>query len=183
MAGHRMFSRLVTESDRFLDLSLSAQALYFHLGLNADDDGFVTSPRKIMRICGASGSDFAQLIDSGLVYTFEENGVLLIIDWLVNNQIRADRYHSTPYQREFSRLIVDKGQPYKLIANGNLLEPTCTPNDNQPHPQVNLSEANLSKDNSSKVSQPQTGKVVRETHSLEDDTEQLKKTFRKNNNL
>ena len=62
MADRRMFAKDITESDEFLDMSLSTQALYFHLGMNADDDGFVKNPKIIQKMIGAANDDFKVLL-------------------------------------------------------------------------------------------------------------------------
>ena len=67
MANRRMFSLDVVDTDRFLDMSASAQALYFHLGMRADDDGFVNNPKKICRMTGASEDDLRVPIGCHLV--------------------------------------------------------------------------------------------------------------------
>ena len=94
MARRRMFSLDVVDTDRFLDMPSSTQALYFHLGMRADDDGFVASPKRTAAMCGCSADDLNLLAAKGFVRPFE-SGVLVIIDWRKNNQIRPDRY--TPH--------------------------------------------------------------------------------------
>ena len=49
MAEKRMFSIRIVDSDAFLDMPLSTQALYFHLGMRADDDGFINNHNKIRK--------------------------------------------------------------------------------------------------------------------------------------
>ena len=90
MANKRMFSKEITNTDRFQSLKLSAQALYFHLGINADDDGFIGNPLSITKCIGASPGDLKILVDSGYLIPFN-GGVYLITDWFINNYIRADR--------------------------------------------------------------------------------------------
>ena len=77
MAERRMFAKTITESDAFLDMPLSTQALYFHLGMNADDDGFVNSPKRIQRLAGASEDDLRLLIAKRFVLAFE-SGIIVI---------------------------------------------------------------------------------------------------------
>lgn len=91
MAKRRMFSLDVVDTDSFLDLPASSQSLYFHLGMRADDDGFVSSPKRITAMVGAAGDDLKLLIAKGFVIPFE-SGVCVIRDWRVNNYIQRDRY-------------------------------------------------------------------------------------------
>src|SRR3990167_156626 len=97
MAQRRMFSLKVIDTDNFLDMSPTAQNLYFHLGMRADDDGFVASPKKIMQICGAPDDDMKVLIAKGFIIPMATNGVSVITHWKVNNLIRPDRYVETEY--------------------------------------------------------------------------------------
>ena len=90
MATRRMFSLDVVGTDRFLDMPLTTQALYFHLGMHADDDGFVSSPKTISRTVGCSSDDIKILISKKYIIPLE-NGIIVISDWRVNNWIRADR--------------------------------------------------------------------------------------------
>ena len=70
MANKRMFSVDVTETDTFLEMPLTAQALYFHLGMRGDDDGFVSSPRSTMRAVGCSEEDLNTLKEAGYIIVF-----------------------------------------------------------------------------------------------------------------
>lgn len=99
MARRRMFSLDVVDTDRFLDMPSSTQALYFHLGMRADDDGFVASPKRTAAMCGCSADDLNLLAAKGFVRPFE-SGVLVIVDWRKNNQIRPDRYTPTQFLEE-----------------------------------------------------------------------------------
>ena len=117
MANRRMFARTVTESDAFLDLSKDAQLLWFHLGLVADDDGFLNNTRRVMRLCGIDESALSELIETGFLLEFD-TGVFLIRDWLINNQLRADRYHETTFQHEKSQVSLDESKRYTWLPNG-----------------------------------------------------------------
>lgn len=103
MARRRMFSLDVVDTDRFLDMPSSTQALYFHLGMRADDDGFVASPKRTTAMCGCSTDDLNLLAAKGFVKPFE-SGVLVIVDWKKNNLIRPDRYTPTQFQEEKAQL-------------------------------------------------------------------------------
>lgn len=113
MAQRRMFSLEVCDTDNFLDLPVSSQALYFHLGLRADDCGFVGSPKKITAMVNCSADDLKLLIAKGYVIPFD-SGVCVIRDWKVNNYIQKDRYHETRYLAEKSMLIIGENQSYSL---------------------------------------------------------------------
>jgi hypothetical protein len=97
-----MFSSQIVSSDDFLEMPLTSQALYFHLGMSADDDGFV-SPRKVLRMTGAGQDDLKVLIAKNFVIPFE-SGVIVITHWKQNNYLRNDRYTPTIYKAERERL-------------------------------------------------------------------------------
>lgn len=113
MAERRMFSKSIVDTDAFIELPTSARLLYFDLGLRADDDGFVSSPRKIMRMTGASESDLEVLIDNGFLIPFE-SGVIVITHWRLHNHIQKDRYRETFYTEEKKQLEVTKNKTYEL---------------------------------------------------------------------
>lgn len=108
-----MFAKKITESDAFLDMPSSTQMLYFHLSMNADDDGFVNNPKKIQRMCGASDDDFKLLIAKSFVILFE-SGIIVIKHWKMHNYIQSDRYRPTDYVDEKSMLGVKKNKAYTL---------------------------------------------------------------------
>ena len=103
MARRRMFSLDVVDTDKFLDMPSSTQALYFHLGMRADDDGFVSSPKRITKTVNCSEDDLKLLIAKRYLIPFE-SGVVVISDWKINNWIRTDRKQSTRYKYEKSLL-------------------------------------------------------------------------------
>ena len=111
MAQRRMFSLSVVDTDRFLSLPVGAQCLYFHLGMRADDDGFVSSPRKIMSFVTCTEDDFRLLVAKGFVIPFQ-SGVCVIRDWRENNYIQKDRYHPTRYQAEKQSLSIGSSGAY-----------------------------------------------------------------------
>lgn len=109
MAEKRMFTQKIVDSDAFLDMPLSTQALYFHLNMHADDDGFVNNPKKIQRVIGASLDDLKLLIAKRFILVFE-NGVIVIKHWRMHNLLRKDRYNPTQYQDQMERLeLKDNG--------------------------------------------------------------------------
>ena len=113
MAHKRMFSKDITESDAFADMPLSAQALYFHLGMEADDMGFVNNAKKIQRGIGASPDDLKLLVGKRFIIPFE-SGVVVIKHWKINNTIKSDRNHGTKYEEELALLDVKPNGAYSL---------------------------------------------------------------------
>lgn len=111
MAERRMFAKSIVLSDAFLDMPLSARCLYFTLGMMADDDGFIGSPKSIMRQCGASQDDMAILLQKRYVLAFE-SGVIVIKHWRMNNYLQNDRHKNTTYLEELGTLMVDKRGAY-----------------------------------------------------------------------
>jgi hypothetical protein len=109
MAEKRMFSKKITSSDAFLDMFALSQALYFHLALMADDDGFIDSTRSVMRSVGASKENIDQLIDSNFLIYFEDDGVSVIRHWKINNNIRGDTYKETKYKNLKNQLAISDG--------------------------------------------------------------------------
>ena len=108
-----MFAKTIIDSDAFLDMPLSSQALYFHLSMRADDDGFVNNPKKIQRVIGAADDDLKLLAAKRFVIPFE-TGVCVIKHWRIHNFIRSDRYKETVYQEEKSQLITKDNKAYTL---------------------------------------------------------------------
>lgn len=113
MAERRMFAKTIVLSDAFLDMPLSARCLYFTLGMLADDDGFVNSPRSIMRQCGASQDDLKILLAKKFVLSFE-TGVIVIKHWKINNYLRSDRYKETKFVEEKSQLAIKENGSYSF---------------------------------------------------------------------
>lgn len=111
MAERRMFAKSIVLSDAFLDMPLSARCLYFTLGMLADDDGFVGSPKAIMRQCGASQDDMAVLLQKRFILAFE-SGVIVIKHWRMNNYLQNDRHKDTTYLEELATLDIDDKGAY-----------------------------------------------------------------------
>lgn len=114
MATRRMFSRKITESDAFLDMPTSAQCLYFHINMSADDDGFVGNVKTIKRMVGSSDDDLKLLMAKEFLIPFE-SGVVVIRDWKIHNYIQKDRYHETFYKSEKSELIECENKQYQRL--------------------------------------------------------------------
>lgn len=111
MAERRMFAKTIIDSDAFLDMPLSTQALYFHLSMRADDEGFINNPKKIQRMVGASDDDLKLLIMKRYVLVFE-SGVIVIKHWKIHNYVRSDRFKETVYQEERGQLEVKANGSY-----------------------------------------------------------------------
>lgn len=111
MAERRMFSKTVIDSDAFIEMPLSSQALYFHLSMRADDDGFVNNPRRIRNDIGASEDDLKLLIAKRFVITFE-SGIVVIKHWRIHNYIQSDRYKPTVYLKERASLMICANKAY-----------------------------------------------------------------------
>lgn len=116
MAKKRMFSNAIIDSDEFLEMSLSAQCLYFHLNMRADDDGFVNNPKNIMKMVGAKEDDLKLLIVKKFLLLFE-SGVVVIKHWRIHNAIKYANYHETNYTEEKSKLYLKKNYSYTLDSN------------------------------------------------------------------
>lgn len=143
MAVKRMFSSSVTETDSFLELQLKSQALYFHLGMQGDDDGFVANPRAIIRSIGCTARDLKPLETAGYVISFPSK-VLVITDWKANNNLRNDRYKPTAFQNELAQLEESANKRYILaspgIPTGNQMDTIGIPSDNQVTTQHSIAE-------------------------------------------
>ena len=111
MAERRMFAKTIIDSDAFLDMPLSTQALYFHLSMRADDDGFINNAKKIQRMIGASDDDLKVLLMKRFLLPFE-SGVVVIKHWKIHNYIRNDRYKPTIYTDERAALDVKANGAY-----------------------------------------------------------------------
>lgn len=142
MAERRMFAKTIIDSDAFLDMPLSAQCLYFHLSMRADDDGFVNNPKKIQRMIGASDDDCRLLIAKKFLIAFE-SGVIVIKHWKIHNYIRKDTYNETNYKFEKSTLVLDENNAYKQINNIDATLPSqgCNSFVNEPSTQDRLGKS------------------------------------------
>jgi len=116
-----MFDRAIIETDNFLNISMSAKALYFLLGMEADDEGFV-SPNRVIRLYGGEIGDIKNLIDVGLVIRFE-SGVLVITDWNQNNYLDKNRIKPTQYQKEKKTITLTDGGKYVFNNSLTLVQP------------------------------------------------------------
>ena len=142
-----MFSLQIVDTDAFLEMPLSTQALYFHLVMRADDEGFIDNPKRIMRLIGCQDDEMKVLIAKRFILIFE-SGVIVIKHWLIHNTIRMDRFNQTVYTDEKSLLSIKENKAY--TDNGNQLVTKWQPNGNQMETQVKLSKVKLSKDSKGK---------------------------------
>lgn len=139
MAERRMFAKTIIDSDAFLDMPTSARLLYYDLSMRADDDGFINSPKKIIRMTGAADDDLKVLIAKKFVIPFE-NGIVVIKHWLIHNYIRKDTYNETQYKEQKAMLTLDENKSYRLINN------TSQRTVNEPSTQDRLGKDRLGKD-------------------------------------
>lgn len=139
MAERRMFARSIVESDAFLDMPLSARCLYFALGMDADDDGFVGNPKSVMRQASATQDDLKLLIAKRFILSFE-SGVIVIKHWRINNYIQKDRYKSTTYVEELNTLALDDKGAYTEKTN---VYPKCIQNGYKMDTQIRLGKVSI----------------------------------------
>ena len=123
MAERRMMSKSIIKSDTFLDMPATTQNLYFHMLLDADDDGFINAPKSIMRMIGAKEDDMKVLVAKQFVIPFE-SGVVVIKDWKIHNYIQNDRYKpSTLPERDL--LNIQKDKTYTLKSDVSRMDTEC----------------------------------------------------------
>ena len=117
MAERRMMAKSIIKSDQFLEMPMSSQLLYFHLLLDADDDGFINAPKSVMRVIGAKDDDMRVLQAKGYTIPFD-SGVIVIKHWRMHNSLRKDRYNPNPQlENERKQLIINDRKEYELETN------------------------------------------------------------------
>lgn len=129
-----MFSLKIVDTDSFVDMPSGARLLYYDLSMRADDDGFVSNPKKIMRMTNAAEDDFKVLIAKKFVIPFD-SGVCVISDWKIHNYIQSDRYQETMYKEEKALLKEENGMYTKCIQDVSKMDT-----------QVRLGKVRLGKD-------------------------------------
>ena len=139
MAERRAFTKKIIDSDAFLEMPTSAQALYFHLNMRADDDGFVNSPKRIARLVNATEDDLRLLLQKRFILSFD-SGIIVIKHWWMHNTLRKDRYFPTQYQEELALLSLKENRSYtenqaSISEHGNQLATNWQPTGNQRLPQ------------------------------------------------
>ena len=140
MAERRMFAKTIIDSDAFLDMSLSTQALYFHLSMRADEDGFVNNPKKIQRMIGSGDDEMKMLIAKKFIIPFD-SGVCVIKHWRIHNYIQKDRYKETVYKEEKSHLLLKDNKSYKYM------DTPCIQDVSIPETQVRIGKDRIDKNN------------------------------------
>lgn len=143
MAERRMFAKTIIDSDAFIDMPVTARLLYYDLAMRADDDGFVNSPKKIMRMIGSSLDDLNILVMRKFIIPFD-NGIVVIKHWRIHNYIRQDTYSETKYKEQKALLELDENKSYRLIGGdpstdrGRIVD--------EPWTQVRLGKDSIGKD-------------------------------------
>lgn len=138
MAKRRMFSKDVIDTDNFLEMPATTQVLYFHLSMRADDDGFVSNPKRILRLTGCSEDDLKILYAKKFIIPFE-SGVCVIRHWKIHNYIQKDRYNKTIYHDELDKLTVLENGMYERV------DTECIQNVSKMDTQVRLGKDSLGK--------------------------------------
>lgn len=149
MAERRMFAKSIIDSDSFIDMPATARLLYFDLAMRGDDDGFVDSPKKILRMTGASQDDMESLIDNGFIIPFP-SGNVVIRHWCINNYIQSDRYKPTIYQDEKQQLFMQPNKAYTLDSED------CIQSVSKLDSQVSIGKVRKEKDSEGEVREAET---------------------------
>lgn len=154
MAERRMFTKKITDDDHFLNLSSPAQALYLHLSMNADDDGFCNQITASMFKAHASVTDLEALLKNRYIYQFD-SGVIVIKHWRMANALRKDRYTPTAFKNEMAMLKVSENGAYKFPDSNDAVA------ERLPHgcqvvaerlPQVSIGKISIDKNNKNNIS-------------------------------
>jgi len=138
MAERRMFAKTIIDSDAFLDMPLSTQALYFHLSMRADDDGFINNAKKIQRMLGCNDDDLKILLSKNFIIPFE-TGVCVIKHWKIHNLIQKDRYKPTVYSEHKSKLSLKNNNVYTM-------DTVCIQDVSKLEPQVSIGKVSQGKE-------------------------------------
>lgn len=175
MAEKRMFAKTIIDSDAFLEMPMSARLLYYDLAMRADDDGFINSPKKIMKIVGATTDDLNILILRKFIIPFE-NGVVVIKHWRIHNYIRKDTYTPTPYLEQKSMLAMDENKAYTLVNQdrGRLVDGSLT--------QIRVEENREVKDREDKISEGESNTHAHEEVDFETIWQQTFNSYPKKSN-
>jgi hypothetical protein len=187
MAERRMFAKTIIDSDAFLDMPVTARLLYYDLSMRADDDGFINSPKKIMKMIGASQDDLSILALRKFIIPFD-NGVVVIKHWYIHNYIRKDTYNETPYKEQKSMLEFDENKAYRLSKNA-IVDDMSTIRQlpvNDPSTQVRLGKVSIGKvkdisapsyDNSNAVGKLATNKTDEYFYIHQEDIDKYKEYY------
>lgn len=149
-----MFTKKITDDDHFLNLSSPAQALYLHLSMNADDDGFCNQITASMFKAHASVTDLEALLKNRYIYQFD-SGVIVIKHWRMANALRKDRYTPTAFKNEMAMLKVSENGAYKLPNNNDVVAerlPNGCQSVAERLPQVSIGKVSIDKNNKNNIS-------------------------------
>jgi hypothetical protein len=178
MAERRMFAKTIIDSDVFLDMPLSTQALYFHLSMRADDEGFINNPRKIQRMIGASDDDLRILISKRFIITFD-SGIVVIKHWRIHNYIQNDRFKPTAYTEEREMLSIKPNKAYTL--NKMPMDTECIQDVSKMDIQYRLGKDRLGKDSIDKFKEISSNEDIKKNASDDADilpeAENVNKSF------
>ena len=144
MAERRMFAKTIIDSDKFLDMPLSAQALYFHLSMRADDEGFISNPKKIMRMIGSDEDSMKLLIAKQFIIPFE-SGIVVIKHWRIHNYIQSDRFKDTICTEERKQLGYADNKEYVK------LDTECIHDVSSLETQYSIGKISIDKDNKNNI--------------------------------
>lgn len=143
MAERRMFAKTIIDSDAFLDMPLSTQALYFHLAMRADDEGFVNNPKKIARMICADDDSLKLLIVKKFIIPFD-SGIVVIKHWRIHNYIQKDRFKETVYKEERQQITVKDNGAYTLNTKpDDVMYPECVQGVSKSETQVSIGKASI----------------------------------------
>lgn len=137
MASKRMISKVVSDEDKFVDMHVESQALYFHLNLKADDEGFVAGPNRMLRMLNINRDRLDELVQNEFIFLFE-SGIALIRHWHIHNSLRKDRIKETIYQEERAKVVLDDCRIYNIAD-------VCPPDVRQMSAQERVEEGRLEK--------------------------------------
>ena len=163
MAERRMFSKRIIGSAKFLKMPLTTQALYFHLGLNADDDGIVEA-WNVLKTVGCTEDDLRVLVAKEFVQVLNEDLVTYILDWNENNRIRPDRKIDSIYKGLLLSVVPDvqliekrerADKKDKVIESGQPMDNQWTTN-GQPMDRIgkdSIGKDSIGKDNKKSASE------------------------------
>lgn len=163
MAQKRMFSKVILDADKFMDMPAECQALYFHLAMKADDEGFGAGPNKMLKMLDLDKGHLQKLEQGGFIYLFD-SGVYLVRHWHIHNRIRKDRAGETIYQQEKSKVAVDDTGVY-IMSSENKQKPVshkCQAHDGQMPAQEREGKNRLDKISSGKERRGGEGSLCRE---------------------
>lgn len=164
MAQRRMFSKDIVRSDAFLDMPPSTQLLYFHLGMEADDDGFIGNNKMVARLAGSSNDDIKLLIAKRFILAFP-SGVVVVKHWKINNYIQSDRYRQTKYLQEKNLIITKENGAYTENIQNVYKSDTQV---RLGKDRIHVEEANTLPDNAYQEIDKKTGELVTITTPLEE---------------